>query len=55
MNIPKNCAECPYTSVCHAPHYGGSRCAFEKEIINAILEGGKRNADSKNLSKPRTL
>jgi hypothetical protein len=37
MNIPKNCAVCPYTSICHAPHYGGSRCTFEKEIIEKIL------------------
>ena len=55
MNIPKNCSECPNTNTCAAPHYGGSRCAYEKEIINAILEGGKCNDDSKDLPKPRTL
>lgn len=46
MNIPKNCSECPYTNICSAPHYGSSRCTFEKEIINIILKGGNLNADS---------
>ena len=43
MNIPKNCSECPYTSVCAAPHYGGSRCQYEKPIIEKTLKGGEQN------------
>jgi hypothetical protein len=43
MNIPKNCSECPYTSVCHAPHYGGSRCEYEKEIVEKTLKGGEEH------------
>jgi hypothetical protein len=37
MNIPNNCNECPNTNTCNAPHYGGSRCEYEKEIIEKTL------------------
>ena len=43
MDIPKNCAECPNTNTCAAPHYGGSRCEFEEAIIEKILKGGEQN------------
>ena len=43
MNIPKSCTECPYTSICTAPHYGGSRCQYEKSIIEATLRGGEKH------------
>lgn len=43
MNIPKNCAECPYTSICPAPHYGGNRCQYEKEIVEKTLKGEERH------------
>lgn len=43
MNIPNNCAECPYTNICPSPHYGGDECKYENEIreqtINTILRG----------------
>ena len=43
MEVPKNCGECPHTSSCPAPHYGGSRCQYEQEInrktIDEILTG----------------
>lgn len=26
MNDPKNCAECPYTETCTAPHYLADEC-----------------------------
>ena len=32
MDIPKNCAECPYTETCTAPHYGADGCKYEKAI-----------------------
>lgn len=32
MNIPNNCAECPYTNICPAPHYCGDGCRYEQEI-----------------------
>ena len=32
MDIPKNCAECPYTETCPAPHYGADGCKYEKSI-----------------------
>ena len=38
MNIPKNCAVCPYTSICHAPHYGGNRCWYEDTIKASTIE-----------------
>lgn len=38
MNIPKNCSECLYASACHAPHYGGSKCMYEKEINAKTIE-----------------
>lgn len=45
MNIPKNCAECPYTKTCSSPHYGGDGCRYGKEIknntINETLKGGE--------------
>lgn len=45
MNIPKNCAECPYTKTCPSPHYGGDGCRHGKEIknktINETLKGGE--------------
>ena len=43
MNIPENCRECPYTNTCNAPHYGGSRCQYEKEIIEKTLKGGEKH------------
>ena len=43
MAIPKNCSECPYTSICAAAHYGGSRCKYEKEIIEKTLKGGEQH------------
>ena len=39
MKIPESCAECPYTSYCHAAHYGGSKCTYEKQIKEKILAG----------------
>lgn len=41
MSTPKNCAECPYTNICHAPHYGGAKCRYEKAITEATLEKTK--------------
>lgn len=38
MDIPKNCSECPCTSSCPAPHYGGSRCTYEEEIYQKTIE-----------------
>lgn len=37
MDIPNNCSECPYTSICRAPHYGGSGCQYEEEVIEETL------------------
>ena len=37
MTIPENCSVCPYTSICLAPYYGGSRCRYEKEINQRSL------------------
>ena len=37
MNIPMNCSECPFTTMCSAAHYGGSRCTYEKQIVEAIF------------------
>ena len=53
MAIPKNCSECPYTGICKAPYYGGSRCRYEKKIhartikdfLN-ITKTGKEGKDS---------
>ena len=28
--IPKNCAECPYTNTCPAPHYGADECKYKQ-------------------------
>lgn len=39
MEIPKNCRECKHYEKCHAPHYGGSGCQYEKAIIEAIISG----------------
>ena len=42
MEIPENCRRCRYEKSCPAPHYGGSRCRYEKQInqrtIQAFLE-----------------
>lgn len=42
MEIPENCRSCRYEKSCPAPHYGGSRCRYEKQInertVRAILE-----------------
>ena len=50
MNIPKNCSECPYTSVCPAPYYGGSRCRYEKEInkktLGSFLNGNNHRGNT---------
>lgn len=50
MSIPKNCAECPYTSVCHAPHYGGSRCEYEQAInektLGSFLNGNNHRGNT---------
>lgn len=47
MNIPKNCAECPYTNICPAPHYGVEGCRYEKTLkyktITEALKGGENN------------
>lgn len=47
MDIPKNCAECPYTNTCPAFHYGADMCRHETEIkhntINETLKGGERH------------
>lgn len=48
MNIPNNCSECPYTSICVAPHYGGIRCQYENEIIERTLKGGEKH-EQENL------
>ena len=37
MEIPKNCWECQHKENCHAPHYGGIRCQYEKAITEATL------------------
>lgn len=29
MDIPKNCDECPFTEICHAPHYKADGCAYK--------------------------
>ena len=42
MNIPKNCSECPYTSICYAPHYGGAKCQYEKAITEETLANMKK-------------
>ena len=48
MTIPKNCSECPYSGICHAPYYGGSRCEFERAIIESTLKGGEKH-EQENL------
>lgn len=30
MNIPKNCAECPYTKTCPAFHYLADKCKYKQ-------------------------
>lgn len=30
MDIPKNCAECPYTNICPAPHYLADECKYKE-------------------------
>lgn len=29
MDIPKNCAECPYTKTCPAFHYLADKCKYK--------------------------
>lgn len=41
MNIPKNCLECQHKEYCRAPHYGGCRCKYEKEIRTVVLNNMK--------------
>lgn len=36
---PNNCAECPHTNTCPAPHYGGDGCRHIEAITDAILSG----------------
>lgn len=38
MEIPRNCWECQHKENCHAAHYGGSLCKYEKAITEATLE-----------------
>lgn len=38
MSVPKNCSECAYSGICHAPHYGGSRCQYEDTIKTRTIE-----------------
>ena len=30
MSIPENCAECPYTETCPAPHYLADDCKYKE-------------------------
>lgn len=36
--VPKSCRECPRTNRCRAPHYGGSRCRYAKEINDKTIK-----------------
>lgn len=51
MSVPKNCSVCAYSGICHAPHYGGSRCRYEKQInqrtVQALLETSSRREEKK--------
>ena len=51
MNIPNNCAECPYTNICPSPHYGGDGCRHGKEIKNNTINETLKGGDSYELCK----
>jgi hypothetical protein len=38
MDVPKNCAECPFTDICLGPHYGGDERQYKE-----IRRGGDHN------------
>ena len=53
MGVPANCWECQHRESCRAPHYGGSKCEYAKEITVALIaaiqnqnpKGGKHNGN----------